>query len=67
MRRATAQDGDGGVSAADTERPKFGTVSVHAQGCVHWARIIWGVTEAGEERKIFCPEFPRFVTSFPQK
>jgi hypothetical protein len=39
MTRAIADDCDGEVSAADTEHPKFGRVSLHAEGCEHWMRM----------------------------
>jgi hypothetical protein len=62
-----AQDGDGGMSAADTERPNSaGSVYTQRAVCTGCGSY-WGVNEAGAKRKIFCPEFPRFVTSFPQK
>ena len=47
MTRTIADDCDGDVSAADTERPKVGRVSLHAEGCEHCLRIWWAARARG--------------------
>jgi hypothetical protein len=68
MTRTIADDCDGDVSAADTERLKFGRVSLHAEGCEHCLRISWaararGTSAVGADgglcgaEDVFAPDF----------
>jgi hypothetical protein len=47
MTRTIADDCDGDVSAADTEGPKVGRVSLHAEGCELCLRIWWAARARG--------------------
>ena len=75
MTHTIVDDCDGDVSAADAERPKFGRVSLHAEGgrgfgCESRGRHERdGQAQSGlmEICRCFCAGFPLLVTSFPQQ